>query len=105
MQPLDSVKAELEEDASGLGACFRDGFIRGFLTEGKKRCEAGNHGRVRGAGATHDDGEDINLSTGPVLAEGVCEESVFVADELCSVLEIVVGAIFQFPDLNIFIDE
>jgi hypothetical protein len=77
MQPLDSVKEELEEDASGFGACFRDGLIRGFLADGKKRCEAGNYGRVMGAGATHDDGEDFNLITGPVLAEGVCEESVF----------------------------
>jgi hypothetical protein len=40
---------------------------------------------VRGAGATRDDGKDVYLRTGPLLAEGVCEGGVFDADKVCGV--------------------
>jgi hypothetical protein len=66
MQPLSSVKVELMgEDASGFGACFRDDYSRGVITKGQKRCDTCNPGCVRGGCATHDDGEDAHLSTGP----------------------------------------
>jgi hypothetical protein len=53
---------------------------------------------VRGASATHDDREDVNLSTEPVSAECACEGGVFVAYALCGVREVVVFV--AFPSLN-----
>jgi hypothetical protein len=37
---------------------------------------------VQGAGATHDDGDDVDLSICRVAAEGIGERGVFSKDEL-----------------------
>jgi hypothetical protein len=60
---------------------------------------------VRGTGAIHGDGEDVNLNTGPLLMAGVCEGGLIVMDELCGVREVVVYAVFLFPDYHFLIYE
>jgi hypothetical protein len=53
---------------------------------------------VRDASTTHNDGEDASLGTGPV-GGGRLRRSVFVADELCGVREVMACATFLFPNL------
>jgi hypothetical protein len=55
----------------------------------EKRCEDGNCGCVKVAGATHDDGEDVCFSTGPMLVEGVCagvSSYMYVPGSACSTM-------------------
>jgi hypothetical protein len=52
-------------------------------------------------GAAHDDGEDVGIITLPLTPKRVGYWCVFVADELCGVREVNIGAIFQLPNLNL----
>jgi hypothetical protein len=57
------------------------------------------------AGATHDDGEDVNLDALPMVAEGVGKRDVFFSDELRGVTEVIDCAIVPFSYLNLLIEE
>jgi hypothetical protein len=109
MQSSDIVEVEFRKCACGFGACLRDDSIGGVSVEGKKRCEAVDRESVRGAGATNDDGEDANLvSTGPMVYHanvggGRLRGGVFVANELCGALKVVVFAVFPFPSFLIYL--
>jgi hypothetical protein len=70
--------------------------LSGVGAECEKRC-------VKGAGATHDDEEDVYLSAGPMSANGV-GEGVFISNDLLSVRalnegvgKIAVGVVVPFP--------
>jgi hypothetical protein len=70
--------------------------------ECEQRGEASDGGRVGGAGATHDDGEDVNFSARQVAAESVGHRGMFVADKVCGVREVSVCEILPFADWNFF---
>jgi hypothetical protein len=70
--------------------------------ECEEGCETGDNGCVRSACANHDDGEYVDINERPVSSHGVREVGVFIANELCDVREVVVGAIFSFPYLHVF---
>jgi hypothetical protein len=57
---------------------------------------------VRCARAAHDDGEDVDFSTWPVAADGICEGCVFGTNQLGCLGEVVVCALLPFPYLNLF---
>ena len=55
---------------------------------------------MRRARAAHDDGEDVDLVSWPVVADGVCEGCVFGSNEVGCLGEIVVCAVFPLPYLD-----
>jgi hypothetical protein len=55
---------------------------------------------VRCARAAHNDGEDVDFDTWPVVAYGVCEGCVFVPNQVGCLGEVVVSAVLPFPYLN-----
>jgi hypothetical protein len=57
---------------------------------------------VRRARAAHDDGEDVDLGTWPVGADGICEGCVFGTNQVGCLGELVVCALFPFFYLNLF---
>jgi hypothetical protein len=52
--------------------------------------------------AAHDDGEDVDFGTWPMVADGICEGFVFGTDQLGCLGEVVVRAILPLPYLNLF---
>jgi hypothetical protein len=82
MQSLGNVRMELGKDAGRVESCFRDEFVGGVGAEGEERGETGDGGLVRCARAAHDDGEDVDLGTWPVIADGICEGCVFGANQV-----------------------
>ena len=54
------------------------------------------------ARAAHDDGEDVDCDTWPVVADGMCEGGVFGTDQLGCLGEVVVRAVLPFSYLNLF---
>jgi hypothetical protein len=73
MQLLDSVRAELCNDACCVVSCFRDEFVRRVSAEGEKGGETCDGERVRCTRAAHDDGKDVDFGTMPVPVDGNCE--------------------------------
>jgi hypothetical protein len=69
--------------------------------ECEEGCENGDDGCVRSACATRDDGEYVDINERRVSSHGVRDVGVFIANELCNVREIVVGAIFSFPCIHV----
>jgi hypothetical protein len=57
---------------------------------------------VRCTRAAHDDGEDVDLGTWPLVADGICEGCVFGANQLGFLGEVIVSAVLPFPYLNLF---
>jgi hypothetical protein len=57
---------------------------------------------VRCTPAAHDDGEDVDLGTWLVVADGICEGCVFCSNEVGCLGEVVVGAVLPLPYLNLF---
>jgi hypothetical protein len=57
---------------------------------------------VRCARAAHDDGEDFDFETWPMVADSICEGCVFATNHLGCLGEVVVRAVLPFPYLNLF---
>jgi hypothetical protein len=57
------------------------------------------------ANATHDDKKNVDFSTRPMLADGIGEGGIFVANHVCGGAEVVVIAIFPFLYVNLLIEE
>jgi hypothetical protein len=102
VQSLDGMQVEMCYDALCVESGFGNGSVRWVDAECEKGGEVGNGRRVWCAYPTHDDRENDDLSTRPVLANGIGEGSIFVANHVCGVGEVVVRAIFPFPSLNLF---
>ena len=102
MKPLDSVRVELCKDARRVESCFGYEFVGRVGAAGEERGETCDGGRVRCARAAHDDGEDVDYGSWPVVADGICEGCVFVSNQVGCVGEVVVSAVFPFPYLNLF---
>ena len=60
---------------------------------------------MRRARAAHDDGEDVDLGTWPVDADGACEGCVFGTIQVGCLGEVAVCAIFIFSYLNLLMHE
>jgi hypothetical protein len=100
VQPLDSVRMELGKDARRVESCFRVEFVTRVGAEGEERGETCNGGRVRCARAAHDHGEDVDIGTWPLVADGICEGCVFGANQVICLGEVVVYAVLPFSYLN-----
>jgi hypothetical protein len=57
---------------------------------------------VRCSSSAHAYGENIDIGTWLVLAKGIGERGVFIANHVCGVGEVVVCAILPFPYLSLF---
>jgi hypothetical protein len=69
-------------------------FVRYVGAEGEKGGKAGNGRRVGCARATHDYGKNVDFIIRPLLANGMGEGGIFVANHVCGVGEVVVRANF-----------
>jgi hypothetical protein len=73
---------KLCEYARCAESCFGDEFVRRVGVEGEERGETCDGGCVRCTRAAHDDGEDVDLGTWPVVADGICEGRVFGSNQV-----------------------
>jgi hypothetical protein len=97
---LDSVRVKLCEYARCVKSCFGDEFGRRVGAEGEERGETGDGGCVRCTRAAHDDGEDVDLGTWLMVADGICEGCVFGTDQVGCLGEVVVSVVLPLPNLN-----
>jgi hypothetical protein len=80
VQPMDGVRVELCDEALCVESGCGDEFARWVGAEGEKGGEAGNGGLAGCTRATHDYGKNVNFSIRLVLANGIGERSIFVAN-------------------------
>jgi hypothetical protein len=97
---MDRVRVELCKDARRVESCLGDEFVMRVSAEGEERGETCDGGGVRCARAAYDDGEDIDLGTWPVVADGICEGCVFGSNQVGCLGEVVVCAVLPLPYLN-----
>jgi hypothetical protein len=93
---------KLCEYARCVKSCFGDGFVMRVGAEGEERGETCDGGCMRCTRAAHDDGEDVDLGTSPVVADGICEGCVFCSNQVGYLGEVVVSAVLPLPYLNFF---
>jgi hypothetical protein len=91
---------KLCEYARCVKSCFGDEFVGRVGAEGEERGETCDGGCVWCTRAAHDDGEDVDLGTWPLVADGMCEGCVFGSNQVGCLGEVVVCAVLPLPYLN-----
>jgi hypothetical protein len=57
---------------------------------------------MRCARAAHDDGEDVDFGTWPMVADGICEGCVFGTNQLGCLGKVVTRVLLPLPYLNLY---
>jgi hypothetical protein len=83
-----------------VSSCLLDEIFRMVSAEGEEGREIVDGGCVRYSTAAHDKKENIDIGTWPLLANGIGERDLFIANHLCGVGEVVACVVFPFPYLN-----